>query len=243
VVAVSTGDRRVGRPNVRLLGCFEVLVDDEPKNISLPAQRLLAMLALEQGGTCERSYVAGTLWPDSAESAARSNLRSALSNLGRLRGMMIEIMPGSIRLAPHLRVDLYEHRERASRLLDPDDQGNDVLVSAFASDLLPHWDEVWVESERESYRQLRVHVLERLSDRLTKLGRYAEGIQAALLAVDAAPLRESAHRAVINALAAEGNRGEAMARYTELCDLLDRELGVEPSFRIDDVFSQFAKVR
>jgi SARP family transcriptional regulator, regulator of embCAB operon len=219
------------------------LVDDEPKTISKPAQRLLAMLALEQGGISELSYVAGTLWPDSAESAARSNLRSALSNLGRLRGTVMEIAPGGIRLARDLRVDLYERREQAHRLLDPDAQVNDFPLSAFASDLLPHWDEVWVEPERESYRQLRVRVLERLSDRLTKLGTSAEGMQAALLAVEAAPLRESAHRAVISALAAEGNRGQAMARYTELCDLLDRELDVEPSFRIDDVFSQFVKIR
>jgi DNA-binding SARP family transcriptional activator len=241
-VEVNPRHSRVGRLNVRLLGCFEFLVADEPKDISRPAKRLLAMLALNQGGIAERTYIAGTLWPESSESAARSNLRSALCSLGSLRRVIVESVPGGLRLARHLRVDLHACREKARRILDSEFEGDDVPLSAFATDLLPHWDEIWVEQDRESFRQLRVRVLERLSNRLTGLGRFAEGIQAALLAVEAAPLRETAHRAVISALAAEGNRGEAMSRFNELCDVLDRELGVAPTFQIDDVLSETAPI-
>jgi DNA-binding SARP family transcriptional activator len=63
-------------------------------------------------------------------------------------------------------------------------------------------------------------------------------MEAALLAIEGAPLRESAHRALIRALAAEGNRGEAMSRYAVLREMLDRELGVEPSFEVDDVLGE-----
>jgi len=44
-----------------------------------------------------------------------------------------------------------------------------------------------------------LHALESLSARLATLGRYAEAVEAALNAVDIEPLRESAHRALIQA--------------------------------------------
>lgn len=135
-------------------------------------------------------------------------------------------------------VDFHERREKAHQLLNPSVEGDYIPFSEFAVDLLPHWDEVWVEPEREAYRQLRLHVLESLSERSTRHGRFAEAIESALLAMEGAPLRESAHLALIRALAAEGNRGEALVRYSKLCALLDQELGVEPSFQFDDVLSE-----
>lgn len=234
----NSGESGVGRLSIRLLGCFQISVDDAPTTVSVPAQRLLAMLALNHVSAVERAFAAGTLWPDSTETAARSNLRSALSSLGSLREVIVEIVPNGLQLARPLRVDLHERRESAHRLLDPSFDGDDAPLSAFTDDLLPHWDEFWVEHERESFRQLRLRVLEYLSERLVRAGRYAEAMEAALLAVEGAPLRESAHRAVIHVLAAEGNRGEAMSRYAELCAVLDRELGVGPSFQIEDAMSE-----
>jgi len=234
VAEVNSEHLRVGQWRVRLLGGFEFFVDDELRVISLPAQRLIAFLALNNGSMVERTYVAGTLWPDSSETAARSNLRSALSSLGPLRSTIVEVMPRTLQLGRRVLVDLHERREKAHQLLDPSIEG-EYPFAAFAIDLLPHWDEVWVEAERESYRQLRLHVLENLSERSTRQGRFAEAIESALLAVEEAPLRESSHLALIRAVAAEGNHGEALKRYTELCALLDRELGVDPSFQIDDL--------
>jgi DNA-binding SARP family transcriptional activator len=43
------------------------------------------------------------------------------------------------------------------------------------------------------------------------------------------PLRETAHRVVIRAHAAEGNLVEAHRQYRRFEDLLQRELGVAPS--------------
>ena len=238
MVVAKSGSYHPGmrRVSLSLLGSFELQVDEEPRTVSIPAQRLLAMLALDHGKIMERSYVAGTLWPDSTDTAARSNLRSALSSLGPMRRIVVGVVPGRLQLAEQLHVDLHEYREKAHDLLDR--SGDTAPISAFAFDLLPHWDEAWVEPERESFRQLRLHILEHLSERFTRLGRFAEAMEAALLAVEGAPLRESAHRALIRALAAEGNRGEAMSRYALLREMLDRELGVEPSFEIDDVLGE-----
>jgi DNA-binding SARP family transcriptional activator len=58
--------------------------------------------------------------------------------------------------------------------------------------------------------------------------RFGEAVNAALLAVSAEPLRESAQRALIEADVAEGNLAEANRSFRYYRDLVFRELGVEP---------------
>lgn len=240
---VTSENRTAERPDPRrlrlgLLGGFSLVVDGEPIAVPLPAQRLLALLALEQGRPVSRSRLAGMLWPESSETAARSNLRSALFSLGPLRRILVEIRPDSLCLSPQVSVDLLRRRTRAHRMLNGTDNHEAAYPSKFTSDLLPHWDDMWLEPERESYRNLRLHVLEKVSERLVRAGSFADAVEVGLLAVAAAPLRESAHRALIRALASEGNRGEALSRFNDLRELLGRELGLEPSFQLEDVLAE-----
>jgi DNA-binding SARP family transcriptional activator len=83
--------------------------------------------------------------------------------------------------------------------------------------------------ERERVRQRVLHALEALSGKLASIGRFADAVDTAILAVSAEPLRESAQRALIVAHVAEGNLVEAYRCYRSYCDLLHRELGVAPS--------------
>ncbi|MCA1481353.1 bacterial transcriptional activator domain-containing protein, partial [Bradyrhizobium sp. NBAIM08] len=83
--------------------------------------------------------------------------------------------------------------------------------------------------ERESYRQLRLHALERLSETLRAVGEHTSALMAALSAVRADPLRESAHRQVIAVHLAEGNAAEALRQYHVYRRLLALELGLPPS--------------
>jgi DNA-binding SARP family transcriptional activator len=114
----------------------------------------------------------------------------------------------------------------------------DLSSSLFESDLLPTWCDEWVEPQRESYRQLRLHSLEAICDHLILRERFGEALEAAFMAVSTSPFRESAHRAVVLALLAEGNRGEALRHYERFRSSLKEELGVEPSFQFDDLGEQ-----
>lgn len=80
--------------------------------------------------------------------------------------------------------------------------------------------------------QRLLHALESLSARLATLGRYAEAVEAALNAVDIEPLRESAHRALIQAHLAEGNVAEARRAFREYAGRVRDELGVSPGAAI-----------
>jgi DNA-binding SARP family transcriptional activator len=70
--------------SLRLFGAFAVAPALEP--VSRKGQWVLALLALRGGREVERSWVAGTLWPDTPEAQARYNLRRELSGLRRALG-------------------------------------------------------------------------------------------------------------------------------------------------------------
>ena len=89
--------------------------------------------------------------------------------------------------------------------------------------------------ERERFRQLRLHALEALCRRLTQAGRFGAAVQAGLAAVAGEPLRESAHRTLIQAHLAEGNPGEAVRQYHLYRRLLAGEFAIEPSAAIREL--------
>jgi len=82
--------------------------------------------------------------------------------------------------------------------------------------------------ERERVRQRLLHALEALSRQLADAGRCAEAVEAAMLAVSAEPLRESAQRSLIRAHLAEGNWIEGRRSFETYRKLLYRELGTQP---------------
>jgi DNA-binding SARP family transcriptional activator len=83
--------------------------------------------------------------------------------------------------------------------------------------------------ERVSYRQLRLHALEHLSRLFRVRGEHASALTAALAAVQADQLRESAHRQVISVHLAESNPAEALRQFRVYRRLLGHELGPPPS--------------
>src|SRR5438128_1254216 len=81
----------------------------------------------------------------------------------------------------------------------------------------------------ERLHQLRVHALERIAERALRRGRFGKAIDSCLAAIAADPLRESAHRLLINAYLAEGNSSAGLRQYHEYCRRANEELGLEPS--------------
>src|SRR5689334_12425846 len=57
-----------------------------PRLRSCKGQWLLALLALKHDAAVERSWLAGTLWPDTSESRAFASLRKSLTDLRRALG-------------------------------------------------------------------------------------------------------------------------------------------------------------
>jgi DNA-binding SARP family transcriptional activator len=197
------------------------------------SRRLLAFLALRTAAVT-RGTAAGSLWPEASGQHASSSLRSALARLGPTTRAAVDATDIDLRLADDVVVDIRESQGLARRLLEPEvtptvREIGATTISALSSDLLPDWYDDWVVPEAEEWRQLRLHALEALSDRLTTAGRFGHAMGAAMAAVRVDPLRESATAAVIRVHLGEGNQADAVREFRRYRALLQRELGVEPT--------------
>jgi len=223
-----------------LLGTFRFWVH----GTAVPAvrggsQRLLALLALRDRALT-RANVAGTLWPDASEDHAYSSLRSALGRLTRVARDAVVVTPLDLCLTDEVSVDLRDARALAHRILSPSGALPEAdldpeSVAVLSIDVLPDWYDDWVVVEAEEWRQLRLHALEVLADRLLAEGRYGDAIGAALAAVRSEPLRESARAAVIRVHLAEGNQSDAVKEFERYRAVLRDELGLEPTPRLGEL--------
>lgn len=208
-----------------------ITMGPERREVPEGSKQLLTFVALRRRRV-ERRQAAGTLWPFGGDERASGNLRSALWRLRRAGIDVLVTDKCSLALSADVRVDLYLVEQWATRLIEGRAISHDLAVSpwvADALDLLPGFYDDWALIERERIRQRVLHALEALSERLAAAGRFADAIEAAMLATAAEPLRESAQRALIKAHVAEGNVSEARRSYRAYRDLMHRELGMGPS--------------
>jgi DNA-binding SARP family transcriptional activator len=218
--------------------CLEILRPFEFTNsgsrIALPmgAQRLLAFLALQSDGA-HRAAAAEQLWPDCTPFRAAANLRSALCQGRRVGSVtVIDSVGQRLLLSPSIRVDLrgvWESARQVIEGLSPLPLGWETLAGDLSRELLPGWTEDWLLMERERWDQMRVYALEGLAKQYQAVEQYLPALQAALAAIAVDPIRETAHRIVIEVHLAEGNVASALKRYQGYRAFLQRELRVEPS--------------
>jgi DNA-binding SARP family transcriptional activator len=153
----------------------------------------------------------------------------------QLSGFVLADGP-NIQLAPQLSVDYHAAQAAARGLIHSEsDVDGAVAEDLLGADLLPEWSEDWIIIEQERFRQLRLHALELLCERLTARRQFVQAIHAGLAAVAGEPLRESAHRALIRAHAAEGNQSEAIRAYRRYERLLRNELDLRPSREMQEL--------
>jgi DNA-binding SARP family transcriptional activator len=220
-----------GEPvRLRLLGGFDLRIGDQIVTLPLNVCRMIALLAVRDR-PLTRTGLAYVMWMDTTRSRATANLRSTLWKLGPQRDQLVQCDGDRLWLVPHISVDLTRVVAQAKRLISPaaDLAPDDMNVDELTDELLPDWDEEWLNDEREQLRQLRVHALEALCCRLGDEGRGAEAVCAGQAAVAAEPLRESAQRVLIGAHLAEGNLSEARRQFEIYRRLLWESLQLSPS--------------
>ncbi len=219
--ATSTGRSWIGE--VRLLGSFRLIVDGADVALPTGSQRLVALLALH--GRQTRSRAAGTLWPDATEVRALGCLRTAIWRCHHGAPGVVQAGSTSLHLSAAVSVDCVELASKARAVID----GGSGDPAGCDGELLSGWDDDWLADERERLNQLQLHMLEAQAQRLAADGRFGLALDAAMRAVRADPLRESAHRTVISIHLAEGNVAQARRALRRCADLLHSELGVGPS--------------
>ena len=217
---------------IRLFGSLEA----EVGGTALPPLRsrkggwLLALLALRGGREVPREWLQATLWPDSPDAQAAASLRQSLADLRRALG------PAASRLAsPTTRtlrfdvgpseVDVLAFDEALAR---GDRPSLERAVELHRAPLLEGCLEEWVAAERDPRHLAAIDALERLARWAAERGETAVAIAHLRRLVAADPFREAAHRALLEALAEEGDFPAAALAYRELRELLHRELNASP---------------
>ncbi len=222
--------------SLRVIGGFELQRCGQPVRVSPTGQRLLALLVCHDR-RMDRSRVAGMLWPDVTEARCRGNLRTVVYRLQRFSPGLLVNDGDEVSLLPEIEVDLEMLTSLAQSLLDRADEPLDMVDvhRHLLGDVLPAWDEDWLDDVRFRFRQLRLAALECLAHRLIGLRRYPQAMEAALAAVQADPLRETAHEAVIRVCVTQGNRNDALRHFQTYRCQIREELGLDPSERIQEL--------
>lgn len=210
---MSCGDRAISV--VGRLGIYP------PEKLSIPARRLLVLLAL-RGREMSRQAAVSALWPDNSEDCGRANLRRTLWQVPR---NWVTAVGDTLVLSAEC--DLGRARACAARAINGQPITFDE-IDILTNDILPGWHDEWVLEIQEEFRTLRVQALESACRMFIDHGNLPLAIQAGAAAVAAEPLRESATEALVEAHLAQHNRYEALRCYEALARRLCDDLGVSP---------------
>ncbi|MEM7222298.1 MAG: BTAD domain-containing putative transcriptional regulator [Pseudomonadota bacterium] len=215
---------------ITLLGGFEArLASGETLALKgQKAQALLAYLALSPDQTCTRDELVALLWSDRGQEQARASLRQSLAQLRKALDGAAPLFAGRDRVAlDDVKVDVAAFEQLV-------EQGTpatlEEAIALYRGDLL-HGTGVRDPAFEGWLRDQRRRLNERACDALQALLRHQDDGAALatvqrLLALD--PLRESAHRALMEIYARSGERALALQHYQTCRDLLAAELSVAP---------------
>jgi DNA-binding SARP family transcriptional activator len=228
-----------GRLTIRLIDGFECCRGGEPIELPRGCQRLIAFLALWERPVL-RSFVSGNLWPDSDTERANASLRSTLWRLRADHVGLVIATASHLTLDAEVEVDYRQAVTWSKKVLANAGQPMPAAwtlheIGGLTREVLPDWYDEWVQLARERFRQLRLHALEAMCVQLADGGRYCEALLAGLGAVAIEPLRESAHRRVIDVHLAEHNPVEALRQYRSYEALLRSQLSLRPSAELRDL--------
>jgi DNA-binding SARP family transcriptional activator len=230
--------------DLRLFGPFEARVHGAPLPHlrSRKGQYLLALLTLRAGlaAPTDRSWLVGTLWPNSDEIQGHASLRSSLKDLrqalGPEAGRLCSPTPRSLHLdLEGARVDVLSFDAAMAR---GDPASLESAVALHRGPLLEEWLEPWAFQERQIRERAFLTAVEALAARELAAGDPASAVRRLQQAVAADPMHESAQRALMEALAAGGEYAAALMAYREFRLLLRRELDTEPGPATTALFEQ-----
>lgn len=239
-----------------LLGTFAATLDGHATHDfrSNKARGLLAYLALEAGRAHARSSLAALFWPEATGASAANNLRLTLHRLRQALGKtspgaadaLLHTQDGQIRLDPAaltLDVALFQadlaqvaaHGHRDASLCPACVQRLERATARYRGELLagfgladaPPFEE-WLLMQRERLAHQCIGALHALAAAWQAQGEHERAFLCAVRQVEMDPFREGAYRQAMAALAASGQRSEAVAWYQSCVRVLADELGIEP---------------
>jgi DNA-binding SARP family transcriptional activator/predicted ATPase len=228
-----------------LFGGFELTSPSRTAiNISAKkAKALLVYLALHPNKTHQRETLATLLWEECSSSQARQSLRQALSALRKAIDSPNPIIDGD-QQSVFLRKDQIEIDVLNFDTLCQQD-GNVSLQNAlefYQGGLLEGlyirsqgFDD-WLETERSQRREKALLIMDVLLQQSQSENQLEQVIRLGIRMTALDPLRESAHRVLMDAYNKQGRRNAALKQYRLCQQLLRDELAIAPELETQTLY-------
>lgn len=248
-----------------MLGPVEVALDGSPVDLGTPKQRaLVAALALSRGWPVSVDAIVDLLWGEAAPPGVTATLQAYVSQLRRVlepdrqrrapATVLVTVAPGYALRVPDESVDVHRFEQAVSgahRRLQPVGWGRSPLDAgalaaqvAALDEALGRWrgtpyaelgDADAAVAERARLEELRLVALEDRAVADLALGHHAT-VAAELEALTTAhPLRERLWALRALALTRSGRQADALDVLRQVREVLDEELGLEPSAELRDL--------
>lgn len=229
-----------------LLGRPQIAVDGQPVELkSQKAQALFFYLVMTRQ-IYSRQSLAGLLWSDLDEAAARRNLRVEWF---KLREVVEPFLAGTRETIGLNRQSNYtldvERFEHCLHGHEPTFAELQEVVALYQGEFLEDFHvrdaplfEEWVTTERERLSQMARQAMLRLVEHYIQQQAFDRGIEAVNQLLKREPWLEEAHQQMMRLLAHNGQRSAALAYYESASRILDDEFGVPPSDETNALYDQ-----
>ena len=243
----SAGAPAGGKPEtvrIGLLGGFAVSVGDRTMWKDAwrlrKAASLVKLLALAPGHRLHREQVMELLWSDLGRMAASNNLRQALYTARQVLkpdspdgSRYLASQDESLMLCPEdsLWVDVEAFEQAASTARGSrEPTAYEAALELYAGELLPtdRYEE-WAEQHRRRLRETYLSLFLGLARLHEEQADHESAAEALRRLISEEPIREEAHVSLMRLYALSGSKGEALAQYAQLEEILAKKLDTEPA--------------
>lgn len=229
--------------------------EGERREALLPGRQgrvLFCFLVVHRSRLVPRDELIEAMWPAGGPDSADAALSSLLSRVRKVIGSAQLDARGTVRLTLDVaEIDLETaddaiHRAEsaiAQRQWERAWAASQGAMFTARRGFLPGEDAPWIDQVRRHLDELHLRALEAYAAAGLGLGgtELAGARDASRTLVRLAPLRESGHRLLMQALATEGNIAEALRAYEHLRSTLADELGIDPSPTTRAVYEQLLR--
>ena len=247
--------RPPSRIDVRILGLLEVRVDGHHVEIATRRQRaLLVLLLLNVGRVVSAERLIDQLWDGAPPPQGAVTLRSYVSNLRQALGASGALGSALVTRGPGYLIDVPADAVDATRLRTLTQRGRELLRQGHLAEAFETLDEavgLWVgdplsevadhQFAQSIVAQLTETYLASVEGRfeaMLALGRHAEALPGLDGLAAEHPLREEPQALLMLALYRSGRAPDALVVHRRFRVLLDEELGILPSTRMDSLLQR-----
>ncbi len=214
-----------------LLGPPRLTMDPEPEAVPRLGAKpiaLLAFLAMEPGPHA-RDELAGLLWSDSPNDAARASLRQAIRQIRGVVGERLQAGRTAVELDPPIPCDARAFLQAVSEAPETAvSYAADRFLAGFSVRHAPAFEE-WTDTTRERLRQAFRDALRAATLGDIGRSRWRDAARWAERWIAADPLSDEAVRHAAQACYMAGDTGEALAQFQQYRERLANETGMEPA--------------